>query len=90
MKVHELSKGVERVLENVDSQGNAIAADLDGSSSNMTNEDIPIEATLLKLAKFVNLKIRHEDFSIADKKNMLELFVSHATTMTYMFNAIFQ
>ena len=82
MKVQEISKGVERVLENFDAHGYSLMTETDESPSQTTDTDLPIEATLQRLSKFVNHRIRYEDFTNADKKNMVELFVSHSTTMT--------
>ena len=88
--MQDITKGVERILENIQSQSYTLAEGQEEETSESTETDLPIEATLQKLSRFINYRIGYEDFTNTDKRNLVEIFVTHETTLTTMFNAIFQ
>ena len=40
-----------------------------------------VEPTLLKLNEFINQRIKLSDFTVDDKHNLVELFVTHKRTL---------
>ena len=95
-KDRELSQRVNEIGnrlmgENADSKMTSPGLSSRRSSFEETHEsnEVAVASTLQKLSLFVNNRIKHQDFTDADKENMVKLFVTHASTMTYIYNKIF-
>jgi len=48
-----------------------------------------IEPTLVRLNQYVHQQIKWTDFTVEDKMNMMELFVTHETTLKSIHQVIF-
>ena len=48
-----------------------------------------VEPTLLKLNEFINQRIKLSDFTVDDKHNLVELFVTHKRTLMQIYQSIF-
>ena len=47
----------------------------------VTSDGIGMEEALQKLQQFVKSKVKYSDFNDTDKMHLVELFVTHSTTM---------
>ena len=63
-------------------QGNSINPDDTAAFSQ-------IEPTLVRLNEYINSRIKISDFTVADKANLVELFVTHQRTLMQIYMSIF-
>ena len=47
------------------------------------------EDTLMKLVGFAKSKVKYEDFSAVDKRNLIELFATNERTLLYIYRSLF-
>ena len=52
-------------------------------------EEMGLENTLSKLRNFVSEKVKYNDFNDQDKSDMVEMFVTHPTSLLRFYEAIF-
>ena len=76
-------KRVQELGKELDSNSQNLSMSLESSTYTT------VEPTLLKLNEFINQRIKLSDFTVDDKHNLVELFVTHKRTLMQIYQSIF-